>query len=123
MNNTFQNENENSLTHYGVLGMKWGVRRGNVSGAYSKATKKRAKLEGKVEKYRRKKLKYANPIIRTEISDALYRNNARKEDKYRAKAEKWAKSMEKTFKDYEISKMSDNNVELGKNFVKKLVDE
>lgn len=42
--------NENELMHYGVLGMKWGVHKGNVSQAYGKATTKRRKLENNVTK-------------------------------------------------------------------------
>lgn len=34
--------------HYGVLGMKWGVHKGNVSQAYGKATAKRKKLDNRV---------------------------------------------------------------------------
>ena len=39
---------QNELMHYGVIGMKWGVRRGNVAQAYSKATAKRKKLDNRV---------------------------------------------------------------------------
>lgn len=42
--------NENELMHYSVLGMKWGVHKGNVSQAYGKATTKRRKLENNVTK-------------------------------------------------------------------------
>ena len=38
---------ENELRHYGVLGMKWGVRR-NSSKTYAKASKKLSKLDKKV---------------------------------------------------------------------------
>ena len=36
--------NDNELKHYGVIGMKWGVYRGNVASEYSKAAAKRKKL-------------------------------------------------------------------------------
>ena len=32
------------LMHYGVLGMKWGLRRGRAQQAYQKATAKKQKL-------------------------------------------------------------------------------
>ena len=38
------------LMHYGVLGMKWGVRRGRARQAYQKATAKKQKLLNKSEK-------------------------------------------------------------------------
>ena len=112
---------QNELMHYGVIGMKWGVHRGNVAQAYSKATAKRKKLENRVvqakkaydkatvkansgasmkyqklqakadklsykaEKAHAKKLKRANPLIRTSTSDARYQNAARLSDKAEAK--------------------------------------
>ena len=38
------------LMHYGVLGMKWGVRKGDYAKAYGKATAKRKKLDDRVVK-------------------------------------------------------------------------
>ena len=42
-------EQNNELKHYGVIGMKWGVRK-NPAKAYAKSTKKRKKLESKYAK-------------------------------------------------------------------------
>ena len=36
---------KSELYHYGVLGMKWGIRRGNSANAYANASKKLTKLD------------------------------------------------------------------------------
>lgn len=52
-----QMTNDNELKHYGVIGMKWGVHRGNVSSAYGKATAKRKKLDDRVVKAKKPTIK------------------------------------------------------------------
>ena len=64
--------NEYELYHYGVVGMKWGIRRGNAAKAYMKSSRKLDKLNKKATKYTNK----AN-----------------------RKAQKFEKLMNKTFKD------------------------
>lgn len=44
-----ENLSNEELMHYGVLGMKWGIHRGNVAQSYSKAVAKRNKLDKQVE--------------------------------------------------------------------------
>ena len=40
---------DNYLIHYGVLGMKWGVRKGNYSTTFVKASKKADKLKTRAD--------------------------------------------------------------------------
>lgn len=42
--------NNNELKHYGVLGMKWGIRKGEYSKTFTKASKKANKLQRKASK-------------------------------------------------------------------------
>lgn len=79
------NQNE-ELMHYGVLGMKWGIRRGNVSGAYSKAVNKQNKLNSNVEKAR---VKYVKSDIKARTGAASkYKKLQVKADKAQYKADK-----------------------------------
>lgn len=77
--------NTKELYHYGVIGMKWGVRH-NAAKAYSKAVAKSNKLQDKVEKTGQnyaKKSQKANTGISTR-----YLKRQAKADKLQAKANK-----------------------------------
>ena len=87
---------QEELYHYGVLGMRWGVRR-NPRRAYEKSTKKLKQIGESVSKADSKKKKYDNPLIRTSISDGKYKKWSRQSDKYRARGEKWYSSMKSEF--------------------------
>lgn len=118
---------QNELRHYGVIGMKWGVRRGNTSKAYEKASKKLNRLNRRVEKQESKMIRKAEKadtikgsrlstkgrkeraMNRAESSAAKYRNRVRK-------ANKWYESMDKAFKDTDVS-MTAEQAKLGKRYV------
>ena len=115
------------LYHYGVLGMKWGVRRGNTSKAYEKASKKLSKLDAKVDKAEaeaRKRKGQADAaaarrfISRDKVSK--YEFKAKKASAKAAvrlrKAERWYKSMESAFADTGVS-MSKEQIAMGQRYV------
>ena len=126
---------DNELYHYGVLGMKWGIRRGKVSQSYSKAVAKGKKLQSKADKLKNisekansKKLKRSNPLVRTSISDARYNKAHRLADKAEAKyqkaqkkADNWRKNIDKVFKDYEVKSLSSEKIDSGNKFVEKIL--
>lgn len=165
---------DDELMHYGVLGMKWGVHRGNVAQAYSKGMAKRRKLEKRVEttrtahnkamikartgvsaKYQKLQTKADRMQYKADKKKyGLFSNESKanklqskadaaqfKADKYKHraekrmtqaaiaegnylkaqhKAEKWIKAMDKTFRDVDVSSLSSENVNNGKDFVKQV---
>lgn len=77
---------QNELMHYGVLGMKWGVHRGNVSQAYGKASAKRRKLDNRVVQAKKA---YDKATIKANTGAALkYKKLQTKADAMQAKADK-----------------------------------
>ena len=115
------------LYHYGVLGMKWGVRRGNATKAYAKASKKLTKLDKKVDKAEALARKRRGQV---DAAAASFFSTKRRIDKAETrskkasakaalrnrKAERWYKSMEKAFADTDIS-MTKEQVAMGKRYM------
>lgn len=120
---------EDELQHYGVIGMKWGVRR-NASKAYGRAMVKKRKIEDRVSENRLKgsKLQYKAEKMRQKATTTKKLNKANEQmlqanklladaAKYEAKGRKWAKKVDSVFKDYTIKKATEGNIKDGKNFV------
>lgn len=115
------------LYHYGVLGMKWGIRRGNTARAYEKASKKLTKLDRKVDKAEalaRKRRGQADAAAASVFSTRKSMTKAETRSKKASakaairnrKAERWYKSMEKAFANTDIS-MTKEQVAMGKRYV------
>lgn len=115
------------LYHYGVLGMKWGVRRGNTARAYEKASKKLTRLDKKVDKAealarkRRGQVDAAAASLfstkrRIDKAETRSKKASAKAALRNRKAERWYKSMEKVFADTDIS-MTKEQVAMGKRYM------
>lgn len=120
------------LAHYGVVGMKWGVRK-NPSKAYTKAVKKKNKLQSKaLDKTNKsiKKEKQASKTLRKAKTEKELKKAQRKiwkaedlsiQSKHlQKKAMKWQKQMDKVFADYDVNRVKKETVLKGEKFVYEL---
>lgn len=119
---------DNELKHYGVIGMKWGVRK-NPSKAYAKASKKLGRLDEKVTKQgakvSKRVKKYNASKYGWSLRDPKYEKQklGRAQYKYEKrvrKAAKWVAQMEKEFAKTDNIKLSSAQIDKGKTYTELL---
>ena len=123
------------LCHYGVLGMKWGVRK-NPSKAYAKASKKANRLTERALKANLKSAKLGKKSLPNLIAPNNSRRYAKavnaqlkankleiKSAKLSKKYNKWINSMEKAFSEVKISDISPEHMAAGKKYAYMLLND
>lgn len=112
-----------SLAHYGVLGMRWGVRH-DPQKAYSKASTKFKKLATKSDKAFDKSTKYSKRANNRRIGSnkreaEIARRAYQKSKRYAKRASNWYESMQKAFADQTVVSLSQGLISRGDNMIER----
>lgn len=127
------NYTEDYLAHYGVLGMKWGVRH-DPQRAYSKSKKKIEKYQKKIDKHTAKAQKHMGKAA-AKSSRFFFRDDAgagremRKSRRHTGKAiaysqkgSKWIKRMQKEFAKQSVVSIEPSVISAGDAFRDRIAD-
>ena len=107
-------QENNYLEHYGVLGMKWGVRK-NPTKTLQKSVKRLSKVQRKETKYRVKgtKLSYKGAKRGDAKKAGKGAKLQYKAARYKKKGDRMLKNMQKVFGDITISDIDQNSLSTG----------
>ena len=135
-------ESQYELYHYGVPGMKWGIRRGKANVAYAKGLRKLKKYEDKIakadrraEKHQKRLAKYVRfgsrfieVLPHTAAFNSVNSYNAKKYSaqihrakRLRKKKEKFQKKMDKTFKGINVNKLDFSELQQKRKYAEALL--
>lgn len=110
---------EEFLEHIGVVGMKWGVRRGNQSRTFARASKKAIKLDKKSGKLAKKgaKLQYKGSKWGSFRKIRKGMRLSYKSTKYDEKARKWELKMAQHLQGVKVSDLQPKHKDAGKQYL------
>lgn len=131
--------NPNELEHYGVLGMRWGVRK-DPDSAYEKAGAKLSALDKKAgitqlkgaakeqrasKKQRRASSAFLFPKMKARSASRATRRALKtyqRSQELQVKAYRWNEQMKKAFSNVKVSKLNPDYVFLGEKYSKMTLD-